>query len=51
MVNMPKTIADSPLQNRPALLRQIFRPIKQGALAAGRAKLSNRAEAGWSIRE
>jgi hypothetical protein len=51
MVNLPKTIAPSPLRNRPALLRKVFRPVQQDTLAAGRAKLSHRAEAGWNIRE
>jgi hypothetical protein len=51
MINLPKTIADSPLRNRPALLREISRPAKQDTLAAGRAKASHRAEAGWKIRE
>jgi hypothetical protein len=51
MVNLPKTIADCPLRNRPALLREVFRRVQQATLAARRAKFSHPAEAGWNIRE
>jgi hypothetical protein len=35
----------------PVLLPWIFQPFKQNTLAAGRAKLSHRAETDWNILE